>query len=143
MKRSDCIIASLSCFAVLLAIALVWALTLSGCSSVQRQQFANLGPADQAATVGIELSDYYRSLHQQALYVTENGDAKQRQFMVEKVNPILNKVKNALVLYQMAVLTWKSSGEKPAGLDSQKEQIQQLLQQAANTIIQIINSGGG
>lgn len=112
-------------------------LMFNGCGA----SFTNLQPVDRAATIGIQLSDYYTSLYQQALYVNEHGSPDQHEFMRAKVNPIMNKAKDALVLYNMAILTWKTSGSEPVDLAQREKEIRDLLQQAATMIVEIIGEG--
>lgn len=114
---------------------MVLAVALAACSPGVRK----LTPVDQAAQVGLQLTDYYETIHKQALWLSQNGTPEQRDFMRIHVNPTLNRAKKLLIQYHYLVLAWKQTGTEPPNITEVQTELSRFLQEAAQLILEVVN----
>ncbi|MEZ6852999.1 hypothetical protein [Halodesulfovibrio aestuarii] len=124
---------------LLLVFMLLTPLMLSACA------FKNLSPDQQALGAGEELRLQYLSLHQeyQQLYDNPTTSADLKQRMREKVAPVMNTAKDAIVLYRDAALIYASFKNKPDNYDRLKNAAQDAFQDAATMMMELTSKPDG
>lgn len=110
---------------------IILCLSVVGCATINNSK---LSPVDKAAQTGVELSQYYKILYTQASSLTEYGTDEQKEFMLTKVNPVLNLIKRYLIEYNELVVSWKESGTQPDNVNDLANKIQNNIATAISLI---------
>lgn len=121
-----------------LVFMLLTPLMVSACA------FKNLPPDQQALAAGEELRLQYLSLHHeyQQLYNNKTTSADLKQRMREKVAPVLNTAKDAIVLSRDAALIYASFKNKPDNYDRLKNAAQDAFRDAATMMLELTSNEG-
>lgn len=123
---------------LLLVFMLLTPLMVSACA------FKNLPPDQQALGAGEELRLQYLSLHNeyQQLYENPTTSAELKQKMQNKVAPVLNTAKDAIILYRDAALIYASFKNKPDNYDRLKKAAQDAFRDAATMMLELASNDG-
>ena len=123
---------------LMIVFMLITPLMVSACA------FKNLPPDQQALGAGEELRLQYLSLHHeyQQLYDNKTTSADLKQRMREKVAPVLNAAKDAIVLYRDAALIYASFKNKPDNYDRLKNAAQDAFRDAATMMLELTSNDG-
>ncbi|MDY0315695.1 MAG: hypothetical protein RBR32_11535 [Bacteroidales bacterium] len=96
----------------------------------------NLSQADKAGYVGKDLTKAYIRLYNKAKFYTDYGTPDEKEFVITKVNPVLNDLKYKLVDYNKLVNEWVNTGVMPIKFKLTEEQVNKLIYDATDLFIQ-------
>lgn len=107
---------------VRLVMAMVMALVLLiGCATMGDNN------QERAAQVGVQMTNYYQFVYDQATDAYVRGDENMREYMRQEVNPELNRAKRLLIAYLEAVALWQSTGEEPPEMINTEKTVRDIL----------------
>lgn len=101
---------------------------LAGLTPLQQHKVS----ANQATTWLEDMAEYLLDRHAAA-------DEAEREYLEAEVNPIFNRLKRATRGYVLGLEIWERTGTRPAGLDEQR----QLVQELTVLVFELIATAGG
>lgn len=117
---------------VLIAALIGGALGLSGCAT-----WETATPPEKARIMSVELSEKYVKLHKEYEATLLRMGPEGRAVMETKVAPILDRLKQALILFNNGSITWSRTNEKPEDMEGLDRDVRRFLADAGAALAEV------